>query len=141
MICTSLSWPNMFDVARGKINLYSNARSIVNRTKLLLLTEPTELYMEPTFGVGLRKHIFKYNNDNVIAIIKDDLIEQLRLWEPSVIPEDTKVERGPRYQWDPSNPELVTKRMNVLDLRITLHTIYEQYLSFSITNDDIKQWL
>lgn len=141
MICTSIAWPNIFDVSRSKVSLYSNEKSLTNRIKLLLLTEPTELYMEPNFGVGLRKHMFKYNNDNVIAIIQDDLIEQLRLWEPGVIAEDTKVERGPKYSWDPTNPEAVSKRMNVLDLKITVHTIYEQYLELNITNADLKGYI
>lgn len=138
MICTSVSWPNMFDVSRGKLSLYSNSRSITNRVKLLLLSEPTELYMEPNFGVGLRKHIFKYNNDNVIALIQDELIEQLRLWEPSVIPEKTKVERGPAHSWNPSDPATVSQRMNTLDLKITIYTIYDEELSFSVTNSDLK---
>lgn len=137
MICTSWSWPNLFDVARSKVNLYSNTKSLTNRVKLLLLTEPTELYMEPNFGVGLRKHIFKYNNDNVIALIQDELIEQLRLWEPGVIPEETKVVRGPNHNWDPSKWDTVSDRMNILDLQITIKTSYMRTISFNITNEDI----
>lgn len=137
MICTSFAWPNMFDVSRGNVSLYSNVKSITNRIKLLLLSEPTELFMEPNYGVGLRKHIFKYNNDNVIALIQDELIEQLRLWEPGVIAEKTRVERGPEYSWDPYNPELVSDRMNVLDIQITVFTIHEQEISFNITNSDL----
>lgn len=138
MICTSFSWPNMFDVSRSKVALYSNSQSLTNRIKLLLLSEPTELFMEPNFGVGLRKHMFKYNNDNVIALIQDELIEQLRLWEPGVIPEQTTVERGAAYSWDPYNLESVADRMNVLDLKITVHTIYNEELSFHISNDDLQ---
>lgn len=141
MICTSISWPNMFDVARSKVNLYSNEKSLTNRIKLLLLTEPTELYMEPNFGVGLKKHLFKYNNDNVIALIQDELIEQLALWEPGVIPEDTKVERGPAYTWDPDKWESVSDKMNVLDLQITVQTIYARTLTFGITNEDLRGYI
>ena len=137
MICTSMSWPNMFDVARSKVNLYSNERSLTNRIKLLLLTEPTELYMEPNFGVGLKKHIFKYNNDNVIALIQDELIEQLRLWEPGVIPEKTVVKRGPKYNWNPETWESVSDRMNILDLQISVTTNYGRVIDMNITQDDI----
>ena len=137
MICSSLAWPNMFDVARSKVNLYVNERSLTNRIKLLLLTDPTELYMEPKFGVGLRKHIFKYNNDNVIALIQDELIEQLRLWEPGVNPDATTVKRGPNHNWDIHTWETVSSKMNTLDLRITVQTIYSRTLTFGVTNSDL----
>lgn len=138
MICSSMSWPNMFDVARSKVNLYSNERSLTNRIKLLILTEPTELYMVPNFGVGLKKHIFKYNNDNVIALIQDELIEQLRLWEPGVIPEETVVKRGPNHSWDPSSEwETVSERQNVLHLQVSVVTNYGSTVTFDITNADI----
>lgn len=137
MTYSSLSWPNMFDVSRNKVNLYSNNKSITNRVKLLLLTEPTELYMEPNFGVGLRKHIFKYNNDNVIALIQDELIEQLRLWEPGVVPEQTKVERLPTNAFTADNWNATASRMNILYLKITLRTVYGDTVSFNITDADI----
>ena len=140
MICTSISWPNMFDVARNKVNLYANEQSLVNRIKLLILTDPTELYMEPNFGVGLKKHIFKYNNDNVIALIQDELIQQLRLWEPGVIAQDTEVTRGDNYSWSLGGGKTwdnVSMKANILDLQITVHTIYNRRVTFGITNSDI----
>lgn len=137
MICSSWSWPNMFDVSRSKINLYLDTRSITNRVKLLLLTDPTELYMNPKFGVGLRKYMFGYNNDNVIALIRDELVEQLRLWEPGVIPEQTQVVRGLKYTRDPSDPESVQEQMNKLNLTVTLVTTYMQTVSFGITENEI----
>ena len=138
MICSSWSWPNLFDVSRNKVNLYAGTQSIKNRVKLLLLTEPTELYNEPRFGVGLRKHIFKYNNDNVIALIKDDLIEQLRMWEPGVIPEETTVERSGNNHPDPNNLEVTSKEMNTLELYISVKTIYLQTVDLTITSADFE---
>lgn len=131
MLCTSFAYPNMFDVARSKVNLYSDTRSITNRVKLLLLTEPTELYMSPNFGVGLRRYMYTYNNDNVIALIRDKLIEQLRLWEPAVIAEETKVTRG---LMDETNSQLSTKEAetNVLKLTITLTTGYAEVITFGV---------
>lgn len=136
MICTSWSWPNLFDVARSKVSLYRDTASIVNRVKLLLLTEPTELFMTPNFGVGLKKYMFTYNNDNTIALIKDNLIEQLRIWEPAVIPEDTIVERGLNYTGG-TDTLGTTKALNSLNLTITLKTKYMQVIQFGITQDDI----
>ena len=138
MAYSSWSWPNLFDVARNKVNLYNNTQSLTNRVKLLLLTDPTELYMTPNFGVGLRKHLFKYNNDNVIALIRDELIDQLRLWEPGVIPEETTVVRGLQYSEDASSAKTISEKMNTLNLTITLTTRYMQQVSFQLTDEDIS---
>lgn len=59
----SLSFPNMFDVARNKVGVISDNESIVNRSRLLILTEPTELYHNPDFGVGLKRHLWHYNTE------------------------------------------------------------------------------
>lgn len=133
MICTSWSWPNLFDVSRNQVNLYEDAKSITNRVKLLMLTEMTELYMNPTFGVGLKQYLFTYNNDNTIALIKDKLIEQLRLWEPSVIPDETKVVRGLAYTGGSSELTTVSDKMMKLELTVTLKTIKQQDISFDMT--------
>lgn len=86
----SIAFPNMFDVARNKVAILEDEASVVNRTKLLFLTEPTELYNNLNQGVGLRQHLWKYNNGNVVAMIKDKMIEQLRLHEPCVLPDQTQ---------------------------------------------------
>ena len=134
MIETTFSFPNLFDVSRSKVNIYTNTRAIVNRVKLLMLTEPTELHMVPNFGLGLRKYMFTYNNDNTIALIRDKLIEQLRLWEPSVIPEETKVERG--LQYTGGDVEETAVDINHLKLTVTLTTSDMQQVSFGITPSD-----
>lgn len=131
---TSFAFPNIFDVSRSKVNIYTDAKAIVSRVRLLLLTDPTELHMVPNFGVGLRKYMFTYNNDNTVALIKDKLIDQLRLWEPAVIPEETKVERGLAYT--ESNTGDVTNDINHLKLTITLTTADLQQVSFGVSPED-----
>ena len=138
MVTSSWSWPNIFDVARSKVNLYNDTKSITNRVKLLLLTEPTELYMNPRFGVGLKKFLFRYNSDNVVALIQDQLIEQLRLWEPGVIAEETTVVRNnPRTSEDLLGTS-VPEKMDTLDLTVTLVTSRMKTVSFTITDEDIQ---
>lgn len=87
---TSLGFPNMFSIAKNQVNVLQGNTSVVNRTRLLLLTEPTELYNNPTFGVGLRKHLWQYNNENRKAIVQKNIVEQLRLHEPCSVPDETK---------------------------------------------------
>lgn len=90
----SLSFPNMFDVARNKVGVLSDNESIVNRSRLLILTEPTELYHNPNFGVGLKRHLWHYNTENEKAIMKDRIVEQLRLHEPCCAPDKTSFADG-----------------------------------------------
>ena len=125
----SLHWPNLFDVSRNRMNVANDAQSITNRVKLLLLTEPTELYNEPAYGVGLKKYIGRYNNDNTLAMLKDNIIEQLRLWEPCVIPEKTEVQRGLLYTGDTSGFD---HDHNHLKITVSLKSKYGDDLTVEI---------
>lgn len=91
---TSWAFPNLFDVARNRISVIADTASVVNRSRLLILTEPTELYNSPNFGVGLKRHLFQYNNENQKAIIKDRIVAQLELHEPSVEAKETSFADG-----------------------------------------------
>lgn len=91
---SSIAFPNMFDVARGVVQVVEDNASVVNRTRLLILSEPTELYKNPEFGVGLRRHLWKYNTPNEQAIIKDRIVDQLRRHEPCVVAENTSFADG-----------------------------------------------
>ena len=136
MNTTSIGFPNLFDVSRNRVATISNNASVANRVRLLLLTEPTELYMNPRFGVGLKRFLFQYNNENVIAQIKDRLIEQLRLWEPCVDADKTTVVRGLVY----SGRSVVeaAAETNRLNLTITVYTIYGDKLDISVNGDQIS---
>lgn len=125
---TSLSWPNMFDVSRNRSSIAEDSTSIVNRVKLLLMTEPTELYMNPTFGVGLKRYLYQYNNDNTVAIIKDRIIEQLRLWEPCVDADKTEVVRGLMY----TGTNSVEQDINHLKLTVILRTKFGDTLEVNV---------
>lgn len=91
---TSLSFPKMFNLSSNQVAVDTDISSVVNRSRLLILTEPTELYNNPDFGVGLKRHLWQYNTENEKAIIKDRIVAQLRLHEPSVIAEDTTFADG-----------------------------------------------
>lgn len=121
MVTNSLSFPNLFDIARNKVGVLSGPASIVNRTRLLLLTEPTELYNSLNFGVGLKRYLFTYNGDNVRAMIQDRIKEQLRLFEPYVDVDKTTFSNGLLFTGDNSDP---TQKYNKLEMTVGLATIY-----------------
>ena len=86
----SWAWPNIFNVSQNQVNVVEDNKSIVSRTRLLILSEPTSLFNSPDFGVGLKRHLWQYNTENQKAIIKDRIVAQLKLNEPSVFPEKTQ---------------------------------------------------
>ena len=125
----SLSWPNMFDVARNTTSVATDAQSIVNRVKLLMLTEPTELYNNLEFGLGLRRHLWQYNTDNQIAIIKDRLVEQLKLHEPCVDAEKTQIVKGLLFTGTDAS---VNQQYNSLNVTVSVVTIFGDTLEVNV---------
>ena len=90
----SIKFPNMIDVASSKVGLYTDNESVINRTRLLFMSDPTSLYNNPTFGVGLKRFLFHYNEPNTFAMIKDRMVAQLREHEPCVDPDQTTFSEG-----------------------------------------------
>lgn len=131
----SISFPNLFDVSRNRVATIKDNASVVNRVRLLLLTEPTELYMNTNFGVGLKRFMFRYNDENVIAQIKDKLIEQLRLWEPCVDADKTTVVRGLAYSGQGAFDR--TADQDALNLTVTVYTIYGEKLDITLNGSQL----
>lgn len=121
MQTSSLNWPNIFDVSRNRCAVAEDNSSIVSRTKLMILTEPTELYMNPSYGVGLKRHMFKYNTENEKALIKDRIVAQLKLWEPRVDADKTQFSDGLLYTGDINT---IGQDYNTLNMTISLMTTY-----------------
>ena len=61
-------------------------------------------------------------------MIKDNIIQQLRLWEPCVIADETEVTRGLLYSGD-SDPE---QDYNHLKLTVTLRSKYGEELTVEV---------
>lgn len=122
MNTNSLAFPNMFDIARNKVAVIDDNQSIVNRTRLLMLTEPTELYHEPKFGVGLKQYVFHYNTENQKAIVQDRIKEQLRLHEPYVDPDRTQFADGLLFTG--SDTDQPNQEYNKLKMTVALCCVY-----------------
>lgn len=130
---TSLAFPKMFDVSQNKVSVLADSISIVNRTRLLMLTDPTAIYNEPEQGIGLRRYIGRYNNDNVRAEIKDRIVEQLRTYEPCVVPDKTDWADGLVFTGQPDDGRI---KPNKLEMTIALKTIYD---STAMVDIDIEE--
>ena len=122
---TSLAFPNMFSIATNQVSVIEDTNSVANRTRLLILTEPTELYNNPDFGVGLKRHLWKYNTDAEKGLVKDRITEQLRLHEPCVYPDKTQYSDGLLFSGDQTqnNPALES---NTLSMTVALQTVFKE---------------
>lgn len=119
---TSISFPNIFDTARNVVAVREDNDSIVNRTRLLILSEPTSLYNSPNFGVGLKRHLWQYNTENQKAIIRDRIVDQLRLHEPCVDPDDTQFSPGLLFTGDPNEAHI--QKYQSLEMTVGLRSIF-----------------
>lgn len=129
---TSLSYPNLFDVARNTVAVKEDNDAIVNRTRLLMLTDPTELYNSPTFGVGLKRYLWQYNTANTKAIIEDRIKEQLAEHEPYVDAEMTSFADGLLFSESNNDVPSLLSDMQQLKMTVGLQTIYEEELNVQI---------
>ena len=134
----SWSFPNMLNVSSNSVNIAEDNISVVNRTRLLILTEPTELYNNPEFGVGLKRHLWQYNTSNQIAIIKDRINAQLRKCEPCLDPDKTSYTDGLLFTG--SDDMSMKEQMNSLKMTIGLSTTYgdDITVTFNQLLDDIE---
>jgi hypothetical protein len=129
----------MFDVARNQVSVLSDDASIVNRDRLLILSEPNSLYNEPNFGVGLIKYLWHYNVTdrshiaNQRAIIEDNIREQLRIHEPYCKPDETQFADELLFSEQPNSTQF--KNPNELDMTVAIKTTYSRELAIDIKNE------
>lgn len=128
----SIAWPNMFDVSRNRVSVLEGNASIVNRGKLLILSEHTSLYNNPNFGVGLKRHLWQYNRDNEKAVIRDRITDQLRLHEPSCDADKTQYADGLLFSGE---DEASMHEQNKLKMTVGLKTIYGDTVEVKIENE------
>lgn len=126
----SWAWPNIFNVSQNQVNVVEDNKSIVSRTRLLILSEPTSLFNSPDFGVGLKRHLWQYNTENQKAIIKDRIVAQLKLNEPSVLPEKTQYTNGLLFTGSPSDD--INQDYNQLKMTVAVVTNYNETLEVTV---------
>lgn len=129
---SSIAFPYMIDVARSHVSVVNGNASVVNRTRLLMLTEPTELYNEPTFGVGLKKYLWQYNTANVRAMMQDRIKDQLRIHEPCVDSDNTSFADGLIFT---GQDDTLRDKLQTLKMTVGLQTIFQDRLNLTIDLD------
>lgn len=64
--------------------LLYNIRSVHQSIMNILITSPGERLFLPTFGVGLRKYLFRFPTDDTEQDILDNIVSQITMWEKRV---------------------------------------------------------
>ena len=132
---TSIAFPNMFNIAQNSVAVKQDEASIVNRVRLLILSDPTSLYNSPTFGVGLRKYLWQYNNENTKGFIRDNIKGQLRLFEPCVNPDETIFVDGLLFT-ESEAEQIATMEFNRIEMTIALSTIYGDRIEIKLNDEE-----
>ena len=112
----------MINVASNRVAVLEDEASITNRVRLLLLTSPEEMYNEPELGVGLKKYLWQYNNENTRAILRDNIKTQLRDHEPSVKADETQFADGLTTSTD---TETMAEEMTHMKMTVMMKSIYQ----------------
>ena len=133
-LTTSISFPNMFNIATNRVAVYEDLQSVTNRTKLLLLSSPTELYNNPNFGVGLKKYLWQYNTANTRAIIEKNIKDQIALYEPCAIPEETIFADGLQYTGNVLGQDTV-QNGNQLNMTVAITTTFNSKATIDLNSD------
>lgn len=128
---TSLSFPNMFDVATNRVSVIEDTASVINRCRLLLMTEPTEMYNNPLFGSGLKRYLFQYNTENNKSMIKDRIVSQLDMFEPCVDAEKTTFSDGSIS----ATPAISDVGRSSINLTVGLYTIFGDEVVVNLNNE------
>lgn len=129
----SLAFPNMFDVAHNKVSTVEGYASVSNRVRLLMLTEPTELYRNLDFGVGLKRYLWTYNTENQKAIIKDRIAQQIRKYEPCVESDNIQFSDGLLITGTEESVSRV-EESNKLKLTLKLTTTFKDKLEIDLNS-------
>ena len=130
---TSLSFPNMFNLTSNQVAVDEDLKAVTTRSRLLILTEPTELYNNIKFGVGLKRHLWKYNSENERALIKDRIVEQLRTYEPDVVADNTQFTDGLMVTGDSSTANLANQ-INEINMTVVMETTFGKELNLDLNS-------
>lgn len=77
--------------SRGYFHSQSGMNQIKSDLLILLLTNPGERVMLPTFGTGLRKLLFEPNDSDLASTARELIITAIRNWETRVAVEQIEV--------------------------------------------------
>ena len=103
-----------FDAPGVFYSTYTTQNAIKNNLINFFLTNPTERYLNPTFGGGLRAFIFEQITSNNLESLKEDVQSKLIRYFPNVVIGSLDVLQNPDI-----NTITVSLTYNVIDTAIS----------------------
>jgi phage baseplate assembly protein W len=94
---TGWSFPPEFS-PRGKARMVSAEEDIRQSLRILLGTAPGERVMQPSFGCGLKNHVYEVINENTITVLKDVIQRAILFFEPRVTLESITADSSMAYE-------------------------------------------
>lgn len=104
------NFPVLPSTTDRSLTLTSGTQKVRQSIWLILETEPGERLMRPQFGCGLRRYLMKPNNSATRALIQNDVIRALSLWEPRIKLQDVTVEPS-------QDPSMILIRLHYIHTR------------------------
>jgi len=123
---TSLRFPRMFDGARNRVAVLEDDASVTNRTRLLLLSCPGQLYNGVDFGVGFPQYQLRYNTPITHALLEQRIKDQLAKYEPMVFPEMTVLAKRPANKYGDVNGDAEEVSPNKLEATVAIVTRFSE---------------
>ncbi len=80
---TGWSFPPEFS-KRGKVSMVSAEEDIRQSLLILLSTSHGERVMQPSFGCGLKHHVYENIDESTITLLKDLITRAILFFEPRV---------------------------------------------------------
>jgi len=84
----------IISTSRGLLATQSNINQIKSDLLCLLLTNPGERVMLPTFGTPLRQLVFEQNDSILVQTATDMISTAIKTWEPRVTIEQININVG-----------------------------------------------
>lgn len=83
---TGWSFPPHFgdSAARGSVAMVDEEQDIHESLFIILSTTPGERIMQPTFGCGLKAHVFDEVNESVVTEMRDAIERAILFFEPRI---------------------------------------------------------
>ena len=107
MASLALKVPLSLDSINGFTTLDDFKQVVKQNFKMLMLTNPGERMMDPTFGVGLKRYLFENNHQQIREQIKQRIINQTRKYLPFIRIENISINSSD------SNPELYANSIHI----------------------------
>lgn len=77
--------PLVYDIADGPFSLNKDIKELTKQNlKMIILTNPGERIMIPTFGVGIKQYLFTLDNNNTRNDLSKRIYDQIQRYLPYI---------------------------------------------------------